>query len=314
MDEKDKFAKPKQATAEETLGLITLPPIQHPIETPSSTSSPSTQKPLKSALKKVTMSDLLKRSVSELQINNDKTESDSISETNEQLGEFSPSVLASHRQPKLRFNQYVEQRIVIPPSDSRKSRLRFSNVDVSSDDDAPESDNDSMIVMRRQSRSIKKIEPALLKTNSRSDHELSDSSDDDDHFTRSTRSRKQQAEEDWELESAESDAFVKHIIQASKGKERSRDPAADRVPSVPIVDEEASNPSGKSDYEYSFDDDDWDTHSEHVEDDPFTLTQHYAAIAPDAPVGCSVTNQEPSPSLFNSIAHWASSHLWPENN
>ncbi|GAN04862.1 hypothetical protein MAM1_0075d04327 [Mucor ambiguus] len=441
MDEEDRYAKPKVSTTEDTYGLMTSPPPLPPapsqsqpvthdnrdsesmedgpvppkqpplssplVETPSSVSPASTlsaqpPKPLKSALKKVTMSDLLKRSASELQINTNLSSSISISEANEQLGAFSPAVIASHRQPKLRFNQYVEQCVALSSNAMNKkktSRVRMAGMnDVMDDDEATEDEDDTTteedydpddsdggsVIMMRSSKphklrsSIKKIEPALLKTNSRSDHDSvasDDSSSDEDsimmlpssskgHTTSRHHHHHKQAPidaETWDAESAESDAFVKHIINVSKSKQPvTKDPAADRMPVELGADDtdvaDAMQP--KSDYDYEFDDDDWDSHSEHMEDGPsaFSTPEFYTPVAPPPPVGCQVAkapaNNQPvlpavrptverslsdtkasdeiqqqydnnhsggnsnssSSSLFNSIAHWASSHLWPADD
>lgn len=393
------------------------------VETPPSISSASSRsaqapKPLKSALKKVTMSDLLKRSASELQINTNLSSSISISEANEQLGAFSPAVIASHRQPKLRFNQYVEQCVALSSTAMNKkktSRVRMNDVmnDEDEDEEATEDEDDttteedydpddsdggSVIMMRASNKphklrsSIKKIEPALLKTNSRSDHDSvasdDDSSSDEDSIMLLPSSSKghktsryyhhhhhkqHQAPidaETWDAESAESDAFVKHIIKVSKGKQPiTKDPAADRLPVEPAAYDtdvaEAMQP--KSDYDYEFDDDDWDSHSEHMEDGPsaFSTPEFYTPVAPAPPVGCQIakapannqpvlpvvrpkverslsdtkasdeiqqqydnnlggshvstsasnnSNNSSSSSLFSSIAHWASSHLWPADD
>lgn len=400
---------------------ISSPSIKNASYTRPTASPLQGQKPLKSALKKVTMSDLLKRSASELQINTNLSNSISLTEANQQLGAFSPAVIASHRQPKLRFNQYVEQCVVLSSSDEdhskkRNSRVRMAelndvrhhhrNADQEEEDDEEEeeeeasSDNDyepgdesdtgSVIMMRRSPKvksSIKKIEPTLLKTNSRSDDQdsLSDSDDDDD-FTRNMvaasssggsgsyrhhhrRSHQQHEKKstsnnmDWDVESAESDAFVKHIINVSKGKKpaANRDPAADRIPVYQHQwDENVTDGNGeggegdilqaKSDYDYEFDDDDWDTHSEHAEDDVHHLsTTSDEFLPPVAPVnnqpilppvkptiqkstsrtsstddmhynqkhydhqssGDNISNSSSNASIFSSIAHWASSHLWP---
>jgi hypothetical protein len=401
MDEEDRYAKPKVSTTEDTYGLMTpeksnnqdtRPILECPLpkkpasEQPKPSSSMSSiatppvrpsssplqnQKPLKSALKKVTMSDLLKRSASELQINTNLSNSGiSISEANQQLGAFSPAVIASHRQPKLRFNQYVEQCIALTSNDKkRNSRVRMTELndvsddeeeDNTSDDYEPGEDSDagSIIMMRRHSRprsSIKKIEPALLKTNSRSENDdYSDSSSDDDelipaissnslrhHHRRQSHSKApSNSTEIWDAESAESDAFVNHIIRVSKGKQPvgPRDPALDRMPVNPPLDDwnDGDTMQAKSDYDYEFDDDDWDTHSEHVDDGPFDTTTsetYLPPVAPPLPVGCQIlkapinqavlptveTNDiQTSPgnesSFFNSIAHWASSHLWPADS
>ncbi|KAI9301628.1 hypothetical protein BJ944DRAFT_1486 [Cunninghamella echinulata] len=111
-----------------------LPSLEDHVTPPSSSSS----KPLKSALKRVTMSDILRRSASELlfdkeyahqnqQDDHDHTilptssSSISLSEANRKVGAFSPSIIATHRQPKLRFNQRVEQYMVISDDDGNSS-------------------------------------------------------------------------------------------------------------------------------------------------------------------------------------------------
>lgn len=390
---------PKQPPLSSPL-VETPPPIS-----PASTLSAQAPKPLKSALKKVTMSDLLKRSASELQINTNLSSNISISEANEQLGAFSPAVIASHRQPKLRFNQYVEQCVALSSNATNKkktSRVRMADMnDVMDDDEATEDEDDTTteddydpddsdggsVIMMRSSKphkmrsSIKKIEPALLKTNSRSDHDsvASDgsSSDEDSIMLLPSSSKGHRTSryhhhkrapidaDTWDAESAESDAFVKHIISASKGKQPiTKDPAADRMPVEPVAYDthvaDAMQP--KSDYDYEFDDDDWDSHSEHMEDGPsaFSAPEYYTPVAPAPPVGCQIAkapaNNQPvlpavrpkverslsdtkasdeiqqqydnnhggsnvsssstssSSSLFNSIAHWASSHLWPADD
>jgi hypothetical protein len=272
-----------------------------------------TQKPLKSALKKVTMSDLLKRSASELEITNPL----SISKVNQQLGAFSPSVIANHRQPKLRFNQYVEQCIALTGdekmgSSKKKLSARVRMVDLAENDDSTDEDNsdeyepsseysdEDAIVMRskptKMRSSIRKIEPALLKTNSRSDQDEYSSDDSldgdfpDPHFYSNKKNKRRfkksynttsSSNNNWDAESAESDAFEKHIVQVSKGKQKdvSKDPAADRMPTNNISWDMDGNgeilrhSNEKSDYEYVFDDDDWDTHSEHPDDGPFSFTQ-----------------------------------------
>ena len=379
----DRYAKPKVSTTEETLGLMTTPkskdqtkaiiptPVVAVIPARRPNASPlQNGKPLKSALKKVTMSDLLKRSASELQINTDDI---SISQANQQLGAFSPSVIASHRQPKLRFNQYVEQCVALSidedKSKKRNPKVRMTefkdvtdeehddiDATTSSDNYGDESDTSSVIMMHRKHnklRSIKKIEPALLKTNSRSDRDLStsgESSDEDEqdimpaisasgyhsnnhhHRRKSTPSKYM----DWDVESAESDALVKHIIDVSKGKRpmEPRDPIADQIP---VLNTEMDGnlteaTQAKSDYDYEFDDDDWDTHSEHCEDIPFTASsmsddissasnQHTTFPNTSLPVVNNTRSmhsiqqeEQDGNSLFKNIAHWASSHLWPSDN
>jgi hypothetical protein len=107
--EEDPFLKPRKATAEDTLGLMM-----------AGQGAATTKKaPLKSALKKVTTTDLLKRSATELNADNNTSNKDkqhrkiSISEANNELRAVSPAILATHRQPKLRFNQQVEQCVAL---------------------------------------------------------------------------------------------------------------------------------------------------------------------------------------------------------
>lgn len=364
----DRYAKPKVSTTEDTLGLMmnNTPKKEEKKPMKEKTNRPSAsplqgQKPLKSALKKVTMSDILKRSASELQINKDDSSNISISEANQQLGAFSPAVIASHRQPKLRFNQYVEQCVALGSEENPKkkgSRLRMmdlndlnttdTNEEDTSDSYEPgdESDAGSIMIQPKHTKvrsSIKKIEPALLKTNSRSDPDLSSSDEDEMIPTvpnypkrkshKSTATHYQQG--DWDAESAESDALLNHIISVSKGKQPLKnkgDPRAETTDDTPIQWEEQitdhHHVPGKSDYEYEFDDDDWDTSSEHVEDLPFSTIHEPPAINihPKAP---AIVNESVVPqvkptleshttqddnrnnSLFSHIAHWASSHLWP---
>ncbi|KAI9276692.1 hypothetical protein BDA99DRAFT_493895 [Phascolomyces articulosus] len=234
IEEKDRYAKPKIASTEDTLGLMTTnhrpttnttnnnnvtntatttstsTNINNSNNTPSSSSSSLTP-PLKSVLKKVTASDLLRRSASELQASqitadhqhqyqdsqkqqHTKKPSLSLREANKKLKAFSPSVVATHRQPKLRFNQYVEQCVALPVNDpppsqqQRRGKTRFSNIlsdeeeedDIDDDDDDEltqgYSDDENAIVIdydhpRLPRSSIKKIEPARLKTNSQSEQE-----------------------------------------------------------------------------------------------------------------------------------------------
>ncbi|KAI8090907.1 uncharacterized protein B0P05DRAFT_527918 [Gilbertella persicaria] len=373
MDEQDRYAKPKVSTTEDTLGLMTQQQQQQqpqqeqeqePLRksTPEPTVRPNASplqngKPLKSALKKVTMSDILKRSVSELQIHNepDKIAGISISEANQQLGAFSPAVIASHRQPKLRFNQYVEQCVALSSSSEDGSRKKTSRMHMAHlndetttndeyDDDeydpGEDSDAGSLIMMRKPSRmhsSIKKIEPALLKTNSRSEDSVdSDTSENEiiptcsHHSFRHKKHRHRSHKthhnhhEDWDAESAESDAFVNHIIQVSKGKQP-----------IPIdsntTEWNQTYEQSKSDYDYVFDDDDWDTHSEHMDDFPPSSSSSIQICK--APAVSQTTSPSPrieksksnttaaedihshqqSNSLLNSIANWASSHIWPSD-
>ncbi|KAG0170645.1 hypothetical protein DFQ28_000168 [Apophysomyces sp. BC1034] len=147
---------------------------------PQSLQEPATPsgRPLKSALKKVTMSERLKRSASELQVENLSLGPNmSIAEANKQLGAFSPAVIATHRQPKLRFNQYVEQCIALSSGDeTRTSRQQLVTSDEDESSSEEEEDDDDAIVMHQPRSSIKKIAPARLKSSSQSEHETDVSS------------------------------------------------------------------------------------------------------------------------------------------
>ncbi|KAI7860600.1 hypothetical protein BDC45DRAFT_563759 [Circinella umbellata] len=232
--EKDRYAKPKIASTEDTLGLMTPHRRPSPESTTSTTSTVSTipsnntnnnnnnnDPPLKSVLKKVTASDLLRRSASELQANQITTDDDlqddqkkkqssksalSLKEANKKSKAFSPAIVATHRQPKLRFNQYVEQCVALSTNEQdqkqQKPRTRFANIssdeedndqndnnsnnnndthdDEDEDDEEEEegySDDENAIIInydhsnRSLPRSIKKIEPARLKTSSQSEQE-----------------------------------------------------------------------------------------------------------------------------------------------
>ncbi|ORX43711.1 hypothetical protein DM01DRAFT_1329558 [Hesseltinella vesiculosa] len=147
-DEEDRYGH-KTASAHDTLGLIQATPqrrrstiagtsakvtpdshVAMPSKNTKSASArpspsqpaPVTEKrPLKSALKRVTMSDLLRRSASEFSMGDLEQKRSaspvSLSEVNRQVGFVSPAVLATHRQPRLRFNQMVEQYMVVSDDD-----------------------------------------------------------------------------------------------------------------------------------------------------------------------------------------------------
>ena len=242
--EKDRYAKPKIASTEDTLGLMT-PHRRHSPDSTTSTNTATTttttntssttsatpssnnDPPLKSVLKKVTASDLLRRSASELQANqitadheqqqayqNDQKKKPlsqsalSLKEANKKSKAFSPAIVATHRQPKLRFNQYVEQCVALSTNEQQqqkqqKPRARFANIlsdeedddksnnddDTNDDDDDRReeeeeeeeegySDDENAIIINYDHpnrslprSSIKKIEPARLKTSSQSEQE-----------------------------------------------------------------------------------------------------------------------------------------------
>lgn len=176
IEEEDRFAKPKLSSTEDTLNLMTPSPNRPGDATP--------QRPLKSALKKLTASDLLKRSASELHTPALSQEGGmSITEANKQLKAFSPSVIATHRQPKLRFNQHVEQCVALTSSDddrqsTSRHRVGFTRFSAESDeeDDGRYSDDENAIVIDygRPRNTIRKIAPARLKTSSQSEQETDD--------------------------------------------------------------------------------------------------------------------------------------------
>ncbi|EIE90100.1 hypothetical protein RO3G_14811 [Rhizopus delemar RA 99-880] len=282
---------------------------------PSPIQQSQPQKPLKSALKKVTMSDLLKRSASELQIHNNNNKNDeevqndsnlssslSISKVNQQVGAFSPSVIANHRQPKLRFNQYVEQCVALG-NNKKKNKYDEEDDNITTDyepeeeeeEEEYESEAEDGIIMRPRPQkirsSIRKIEPTLLKTSSRSEQEYSDDSDDDypPNFI------KRKSSTNWDAESAQSDALVQHIIEVSKNK-----PTNNNHVQWNTDDDDDQGVPSKSDYDYEFDDDDWDTHSEHVID--------------DTPYHWDDGNHSTNGSILNNLVRWASNHLWSSSD
>lgn len=275
--------------------------------------------PLKSALKKVTTSDLLRRSAIELpNLVNDtpaakasapkatimeeeesattttssSSSNMSLTEANKKLKVFSPSIVATHRQPKLRFNQYVEQCVALstgePSSASSASsfiqkngrRARFENMDDDDDDDDDEhsisyteddDEDDNNHVLRS---SIKKIAPTRLKTSSQSEQET------DDVSSLSSSSSSFRADR-WTTEHANDDND--DDVSSSENEEieiRSRQHYSDTSSPQAIQWVGQScvyNHQPPIDYDeeddYGFDDDDdWDTHDEEDNQVPSTTT------------------------------------------
>ncbi|KAI7872327.1 hypothetical protein BDF14DRAFT_1713389, partial [Spinellus fusiger] len=174
----DRYAKPKVSCTQDTLGLImtaNTSPAPAPLFPPLH-STPKTR-PLKSALKRVTMSDILKRSASEIHMDTLSTskQSLSIAEANKQLEAFSPSVIATHRQPKLRFNQQVEQCIALNDKKDLNSRRNSEETD-GGRLEINQSDEEENSTAHHRVRSIKMIAPARLKNSSHSEHETDVSS------------------------------------------------------------------------------------------------------------------------------------------
>ncbi|CAO3615010.1 unnamed protein product [Mucor hiemalis] len=131
---------------------------------------------LKSALKKVTTADLLKRSASELLNNgNEHLPSNpinahrrkiSISEVNDELHAVSPVVLATHRQPRLRFNHEVEQCIALTDEEREHEDIMEEDEEDSlneSDEDTDQIITSHVTYFNDRRKSIKKIAPARLK-------------------------------------------------------------------------------------------------------------------------------------------------------
>ena len=161
--EEDPFLKPRQATTEDTLGLMV--PYK------------KSEKPLKSALKKLSTADLLKRSASELLINNEQTTTTStaildnkgkgrrklsISVVNDELHAVSPSILATHRQPRLRFNHQVEQCIALTDHEDIMEENE-SDLMEDSDEDTDMIITSHITYSNERKKSIKMIAPARLK-------------------------------------------------------------------------------------------------------------------------------------------------------
>ncbi|KAI8378134.1 hypothetical protein EDC96DRAFT_435395 [Choanephora cucurbitarum] len=158
--DEDPYLKPKKSTTADTLGLML--PIQTKQNQPPK---------LKSALKKkMTQVDLLRRSATELSLySHTKTQlhhrTSSLSEVNQKLKAVSPAILATHRQPKLRFNTQVEQCIAVTVEEPTR---------------------DDHIPRQQTSSTIKKIAPARLKR-SHSDQDADDISSVSSNSTSSSR-------------------------------------------------------------------------------------------------------------------------------
>ncbi|KAG2209134.1 hypothetical protein INT46_004642 [Mucor plumbeus] len=344
--EEDPFLTPRKATAEDTLGLI----LQ--------SKTKQSKKPLKSALKKVTTVDLLKRSATELANNTTKDSSKrqrkiSISQVNDALRAVSPVILASHRQPKLRFNHQVEQCIALTDEEEREHEdieeheeneeeeliIRSSITDDGMEDDSSEGDEDTdqiitshitytesadgnSMIGRRQSftpqrKSIKKIAPARLKK-SQSDQDTDDASisststassvgyitsrspvasspivyDDDDD---------EEEEEEHEENHSISDT-EEYYIQPTNNMESfyQRPTPGQRLrQEKPLVNMHRSSSSNSITQTYR---------EKTNAAEPALVTMHQTAtdINNSAKKGDNST-------LFNHIATWAASYLWPNN-
>ncbi|KAJ8657405.1 hypothetical protein O0I10_006961 [Lichtheimia ornata] len=330
IDEEDRYAQPKISKTEDTLGLMTRTTRGQP------QSPRPEQPPLKSALKKVTTSDLLRRSAIELpnlvndtpaakasapkatMIDDDEEEESasattttsssnmSLTEANKKLKVFSPSIVATHRQPKLRFNQYVEQCVALStgePSSSSSSfiqkpgrRARFENMDDEDDDHEEGDDDDNHSYLYTEDdddsnhlsqsavprSSIKKIAPTRLKTSSQSEQET----DDVSSLSSSSSSFRAEHNHRWTIDHANDDHDEDDGSSSSENEEieiRSRQHHTGTSPPQAIQWVGQScvyNHQPPIDYDeeddYGFDDDDdWDTHDEednHISSSPTTAT------------------------------------------
>ncbi|CEG79941.1 hypothetical protein RMATCC62417_14346 [Rhizopus microsporus] len=200
--------------------------------------------------------------------------------------------------------------------------------------------------LQQKIRSIKKIEPTLLKTSSRSD-ESSTSSDDEIGDTsyynyrlrryNSSHAKQRKNSCDWEAESADSDALVQHIIRVSKDRNTINHASSSNSNNNNSSSSSRSNNNNnnnnstihwntddidqdyipsKSDYDYEFDDDDWDTHSEHIDDAPsFTAQKKRSnSISSNHTHSTSSSTSSSSSSILNNIVRWASNHLWSSSD
>jgi hypothetical protein len=317
--EEDPFLKPRKATAEDTLGLMM-----------AGQGAATTKKaPLKSALKKVTTTDLLKRSATELNADNNTSNKDkqhrkiSISEANNELRAVSPAILATHRQPKLRFNQQVEQCVALFADEREHGDILEEQETSDSENEGPyrktrfvdNNDIDTPYVNHNTAvKSIKIIEPAKLKR-SQSDADTDDVSSvssastassgfhcsavsptTGDIYSSSDEHQQEEEEEEEEEEDYYSSSFYNRSAYqtvettsatsslSSSPITTSRRPSfGNRSSSVPIVQsyKEKTNAA-----------------------EPALVTMHQNAT------DIHKDNGQKS-SMFNNIASWAASYLWP---
>jgi hypothetical protein len=134
------------------------------------------KKILKPALKKRSVSDYLRRpppkTTRVLLVDQPKRTSElSLTDQNNRVNAVSPEVLATHRQPKLRFNSYVEQCIALSNNEEEEDELNTTDTQeesVSSPHQEGLYEDDDVIVLNVTKRSsstpsIMKIEPTRLK-------------------------------------------------------------------------------------------------------------------------------------------------------
>lgn len=283
--EEDPFLTPRKATTEETLGLM----VPHAEKTQ-----------LKSALKKVTTADLLKRSASEL-LDVTPTEQHeqrklSIAEVNKEFQAVSPAILATHRQPRLRFNHQVEQCIALTDEEREHGDITEegdSMDDDSDDDDNSDDDTDQIhISYNERPRSIKKIAPARLKK-SQSDV------DTDDVCSISSTS------------TASSVGFItRSPVVSSPAPGLSEDTDEEEVLSFydrPTVSQQFVRPAVPTRTSSSSITQPYKEKTNIAE--PALVTMHQTATDIHKDNGSTS-----APTLLNNLANWAASYLWPNEN
>jgi transcriptional regulator of NAD metabolism len=176
----DKYSKPKESSTQDKFGLIGTSSVTQASKPPPSTSL------LKPALKKRSVSDILRgtqpKDTRVRLVDQPKRTSElSLTDQNNRVNAVSPQVLATHRQPKLRFNSYVEQCIALSDSDNEEER---EEKDIINDTSHPSDsvhhhsdiyEDDDMMVLNVTKRStstpsIMKIEPTRLKRQAPGEH------------------------------------------------------------------------------------------------------------------------------------------------
>jgi hypothetical protein len=279
--EDDPFLTPRKATTEETLGLM----VPHAEKTQ-----------LKSALKKVTMADLLKRSASELlDVTPPKQHHHkiSISEANNELRAVSPAILATHRQPRLRFNHQVEQCIALTNEEREHGDIEEEEEEDSMNDDDSDEDTDQIhITYNERPKSIKKIAPARLKK-SQSDIDTDDVCSISSTSTASsvgfiTRSPIVSSPAAGQLEDTDEEEVLSFYDRPTASQQFIRPTATTRNSSNSITQpyKEKTNIA-----------------------EPALVTMHQTATDIRKDNGDNTI-----PTLFNNIANWAASYLWPKDN
>lgn len=322
--EEDPFLTPRKATAEDTLGLMMdrkkLKQEEEPV--------------LKSALKKVTTADLLKRSASELLNNNsDHLPSKSInphrrkisiSEVNDELHAVSPVILATHRQPRLRFNHEVEQCIALTDEEREHEDIMEEDEEDSMNDSDEDTDHiitSHVTYFNDRRKSIKKIAPARLKK-SQSDVDTDDVSSISSTSTASsvgfiTRSPAVASpviaspvipspiashllddtdEEDYDEEEDEVTHTFHEEVPTSSSSSSSRQQANEARPVYSTIRSSSSSNSITQPYK----------EKTNIAE-PALVTMHQTATDIQKDNGGNSN-------LFNHIATWAASYLWPGDN